>query len=103
MAETGRRDLPMDAFKRLNTLAMAYEPIQTGKSALSRETNIPAKERLAIRKSLKMRLQTLTKKAGHLQHKLNWLIDAYESANTQAAGIRKLHAISFQKSRINRS
>ena len=97
MAETGKRDLPMSAFKRFNTLAMAYEPIQTGKLALSIETNIPAKEKLAIRKSIKKRLQALTIKASHLQHKLNCLIAAYSNANTQAAGIRKLQAVASKK------
>ena len=97
MAETGKRELPMYAFKRLNTLAMAYEPIQTGKVAVSSETNISAKEKLAIRKSLKKRLQALTKNAIHLQHKLNRLIDTYSYASTQAAGIRKLQAVASKK------
>ena len=97
LVETGRRDLPMYAFKRFNTLAMAYEPILKGKVAVSSETNISSKEKLAIRKSLKKRLQALTKKASHLQHKLNWLIDAYENANTQAAGIKKLQTVASKK------
>ena len=97
MAETGKRDLPMDAFKRFNTLAMAYEPIQTEKLVLSSETNISSKEKLAIRKFLKKRLQALTIKASHLQHKLNCLIAVYSNANTQAAGIRKLQAVASKK------
>ena len=97
MAEAGNRDLPMYAFKRFNTLAMAYEPIQTGKTALSIETNISPIEKLAIRKFLKKRLQALTIKAGYLQHKLNLLIAAYSNANTQAAGIRKLQAVVSKK------
>ena len=97
MVETGKRDLPMDAFKRFNTLAMAYEPIQTGKLAFSGETNISTKEKLAIRKFLKKRLQTLTIKASYLQHKLNHLIAAYSNANMQAAGIRKLQAVASKK------
>ena len=97
MAETGKRDLPMDVFKRFNTLAMAYEPIQAGKVAVTSEINISAKEKLAIRRSLKKRQQLLTTKASLLQHKLDCFIAEYSKASTQAAGIRKLQVVASKK------
>lgn len=97
MAETGQRDLPIEALKKFNRLAIAYETAQSAPAALNTEGAPAIKQRLAFRKRLKKRQQQLNRQARRLTYILNGLQALNNDVQNQSAGIRKLQLTQSQQ------
>ena len=97
MAETGQRDLPIEALKKFNRLAIAYETAQSAPAAANTEGAPAIKQRLAFRKRLKKRQQQLNRQARRLSYILSGLQALNNDIQNQAAGIRKLQLTQSQQ------
>ncbi len=91
MIENGKRDLPIEALKKINILASTYEK-NTSKRSAAADVALPAKELAAFRREVKQQLDITNRKAALMEEKVLEMENAFQVQLLQCAAINKILA-----------